>query len=286
MKWESNIVICDGGIALERMLQGKVAVITGAGRGVGRAAAELMGAQGANVVVCDLDEAPAAETVAALKAMGTEAIAVCGDVTEANFPKRLVEQAVERFGRLDILVNNAGYTWDGVVHKMTDEQFQAMLDVHLIAPFRLIRESAPHMREAAKEEMAKGIRNYRKIVNVSSLAGLMGNAGQANYAAAKAGLIGLTKTVAKEWGPFRINCNAVAFGVIDTRLTQPKERGEEVKGHKIGIPSPMRAIMEQMIPLGRAGTPQEAAYGILYLVSPWSDYVNGEVLKLDGGMYA
>lgn len=268
-----------------QLLEGKVAVITGSGRGVGRAAAELFAEHGAAVVVNDLDGAPAAEAVAAIEAKGGKAIAVSGSVTEADFPKRIIQEAVQAFGRLDILVNNAGYTWDSLIHKMTDEQFQAMLDVHLIAPFRLIREATPYMRDAAKAEMEQGQQVYRKIVNVSSVAGIMGNVGQANYSSAKAGVVGLTKTIAREWGPFNINCNAVAFGLIDTRLTQSKEKGESVQGVAVGIPEKIRAMFEQSIPQRRAGTPEEAAQAIFYLASPLSNYVNGQVLNVNGGFY-
>jgi 3-oxoacyl-[acyl-carrier protein] reductase len=267
------------------MLDGKVAIVTGSGRGVGRAVAELFAEYGAAVVVNDLDEAPAAEAAAAINEQGGRAIAVAGSVTDADFPKRVMQETVQAFGRLDILVNNAGYTWDSLIHKMTDEQFQAMLDVHLVAPFRLIREAAPYMRDAAKAEIEQGLHMYRKIVNVSSVAGVMGNIGQANYSSAKAGVIGLTKTVAREWGPFNINCNAVAFGLIDTRLTQSKENGETVHGVAVGIPDKVRTMFEQSIPQRRAGTPEEAAQAIFYLASPFSNYVNGQVLNVNGGFY-
>lgn len=268
-----------------KLLEGKVAIITGAGRGVGKAAAELFAEHGAAVVVNDLDGKPAADTVSAIKEQGGQAIAVPGNVAEPDFPKRIIGETIRSFGKLDILVNNAGYTWDSLVHKMTDEQFQAMLDVHLVAPFRLVREAAPYMREAAKREIEQGIRNHRKIINVSSVAGIMGNVGQANYASAKAGVIGLTKTIAREWGPFHIHCNAVAFGLIDTRLTREKEKGESVQGIAVGIPAKVRQMFEQSIPQRRAGTPEEAAAAIFYLASPLSDYVNGHVVQVNGGWY-
>lgn len=268
-----------------RMLEGKVAVITGSGRGVGRAVSEMFALQGASVVINDLDEAPASETVAAITEKGGQAIAVVGNVTATDFPQRIIGETIRTFGKLDILVNNAGYTRDSLIHKMTDDQFQSMLDVHLIAPFRLIREAAPYMRDVAKQEKEQGIEVYRKIVNVSSVAGIMGNVGQANYSSAKAGVIGLTKTIAREWGPFNINCNAVAFGLIDTRLTQEKENGENVQGVAIGIPTKVRQIFEQSIPQRRAGTPEEAAASIFYLASPLSNYVNGHVVQVNGGWY-
>lgn len=269
------------------MLDGKVAIITGAGRGVGRSAAVMMAKEGATVVVNDLDAAPAEETVRIIREAGGQALAFPGSVTDRDFPERIMKKTYDEFGQIDILVNNAGYTWDSVVHKMSDEQWEAMLDVHLTAPFRMIRAAAPYMRDKAKEEMEQGRPpRRRKIVNVSSVSGLSGNAGQANYSAAKMGVIGLTKTIAKEWGRFHINCNAVAFGFIDTRLTQPKEKGERIDGRiPIGIPSASRDLLLRMIPLQRAGTPEDAAGGILLMVSPYADYITGHVLVVDGGTH-
>ncbi|WP_377890880.1 SDR family NAD(P)-dependent oxidoreductase [Alkalihalobacillus sp. R86527] len=267
------------------MLKNQVAIITGSGRGVGRAVALKMAEAGAKVVVSDKDEAPTEDVVNEIKELGGTAIGFAGDVTEGAFASSILEKAATEFGGVDILVNNAGYTWDGFLHKMTDEQFQAMLDIHLIAPFKLTRAAAPYMREAAKKEMETGEAKYRKIVNVSSVAGVMGNVGQANYASAKAGMIGLTKTVAREWGAFNINCNAVAFGLIDTRLTQSKEKGETVNGVPVGIPDKVKKMFEQSIPQQRAGTAEEAAEGIFYLASPLSNYTNGQVLHINGGWY-
>lgn len=268
-----------------RLLENKVAIITGAGRGVGRKVAEFFAEEGAAVVVSDRDEAPAVECVRMIQEKGGKAIAVVGDVTSTDFPSHIMRETIQAFGKLDILVNNAGYTWDGMVHKMTDEQFQAMLDIHLIAPFRLIREAAPYLRNEGKKDMENGVQNYRKIVNVSSVAGMMGNVGQANYASAKAGLIGLTKTIAREWAPYQVNCNAVAFGMIDTRLTQAKEKGEVVNGVQVGIPEKVRTMFEKSIPQKRAGTVEEAAQSILFLSSPLSNYINGQVLNVNGGWY-
>lgn len=268
-----------------KLLENQVAIITGSGRGVGRTLAEILVEHGAKVVISDKDHHVAEETLQAITAKGGEAISVVGDVTGVDFPKKLIDETITSFGKLDILVNNAGYTWDSLIHKMSDEQFQKMLDIHLIAPFRLIREAAPYLREEGKQDIEAGRVHYRKIVNVSSVAGVMGNVGQANYASAKAGLIGLTKTVAKEWAGFNVNCNAVAFGLIDTRLTQPKEKGECVEGVAVGIPEKVRKMFEQSIPQKRAGSMREAAEGILYLASPLSNYVNGQVLNINGGMY-
>jgi 3-oxoacyl-[acyl-carrier protein] reductase len=270
-----------------RLLDAKVAILTGSGRGIGRAAAELFARHGARVVVNDVDEGPAQEAAAAIRAAGGEAAVCAGDVTAPDFPDRLLRAAFDSFGRLDIVVNNAGYTWDGVIHKMSDQQYDAMLDVHLKTPFRLLRALAPYWREAAKTEIAaSGRAAPRKIINVSSTSGVAGNAGQINYAAAKMGVIGLTKTVAKEWGQFNITCNAVAYGWIDTRLTQAKEKGEQTAGGvPLGIPESQRAALAAHVPLGRAGTPEEAAGPMLFLASPLADYVTGAVILVTGGMY-
>lgn len=268
------------------MLDGKVAVITGSGRGIGRAAALMFAREGAMVVVSDLDPAPAEETVNAITDAGGKAVSCIGDVTAPEFPEKLINTALNTFGGLDIIVNNAGYTWDGVIHKMTDEQWQAMLDVHITAPFRIIRAAAPFIRETAKKEIAEGKRNMRKIVNVMSIAGTTGNPGQANYSSAKAALGGLTKTIAREWGPFNVNCNAVAFGIIETRLTADEKTEVEILGRKlsIGIPRDIKKSLLSAVPLGRPGTPEEAAAGILFLASPLSDYVTGHILHVDGGI--
>ncbi|MED1919249.1 SDR family oxidoreductase [Bacillus thuringiensis] len=270
---------------MKNMLENQVAIVTGSGRGVGRETALMLAEQGARVVVSDKDEAPAAEVVSEIKQKGGEAILFCGDVTEADFAKKITETSISAFGRLDILVNNAGLTLDNMIHNMTDEQFYTILDIHLVAPFRLIREAAPYMRDAAKEEIEQGIVHHRKIINVSSVAGVRGNVGQANYASAKAGVIGLTKVVALEWGKFNINANAVAFGFIDTRLTKPKEEAEVIDGVQLGIPEKVRNMFIDKIPQKRPGDAKEAAAGILYLASPLSNYVNGQVLQINGGSY-
>lgn len=271
------------------ILDGQVAIITGSGRGIGAAAAKLFAAQGAKVVVSDLDEGPAQETVDAIKAAGGEAIAVAGSVTDDAFPDALMKATIDAYGKLNILVNNAGFTWDGMAHKQTDEQWDAIVDVHGRAVFRLIRAATPHMREAAKNEMSEnGAAEPRSIINVSSTSGLHGNAGQANYAFAKMGIVGLTKTIAKEWGQFNIRCNAVAFGTIETRMIAAKEKGETFKhGDKeipMGIPDAMRGMLTMVVPLGRTGTPEEAAGGMLMLASPFASYITGHTLEVTGGM--
>ncbi|MCL6635034.1 MAG: SDR family oxidoreductase [Peptococcaceae bacterium] len=274
---------------MEAMLKDKNCIITGAGRGIGRAAALLFAREGGRIVVSDLDEGPASEVVAEIKAAGGRAVAFAGDVTDPDFPAGLVKTAVENFGpSIDVIVNNAGYTWDGVLHKMTDEQWEAMLKVHLTAPFRILRAASPYMRDVAKKEKEEGRRVTRKVINISSVAGLDGNPGQANYSSAKAAVVGLTKTLAKEWGPFNICVNTVAFGFIETRLTQPKELGAKVKsGDKevpVGVPEQMRKAFTALCPLGRPGTPEDAANAILFMASPLSDYITGEVLRVTGGL--
>jgi 3-oxoacyl-[acyl-carrier protein] reductase len=268
------------------VLDGKAAIVTGSARGIGRATAELLADQGARVLINDLD-GDVAEQAASEIAGETSVFA--GDLTQRGIPDQLVQKAVDEFGRIDIIVNNAGYTWDGVAHKMGDEQFQAMLDIHTVVPFRIIRAAAPHIREPAKAEREQGQEVFRKIVNVTSVSGTMGNAGQVNYAAAKAGVVGLTKTLAKEWGQFKVNVNAVAFGFVETRLTAAKEEGGkiEMEGKEIplGIPEQMRAMAAVMIPLGRPASPEEAAGPVFFLCSPWSNYVHGQVLNATGGQF-
>ena len=271
------------------MLQDHVAIITGAGRGIGAEAARLFAREGAAVLASDRDAEPLAAVAAEISGAGGQVAVLAGDITDPAFPEQLVAKAVDTFGKLTVLVNNAGYTWDGMCHKMGDDQFAAMLDIHVNAPFRMIRAAAPHMRDAAKQEQAEnGAPFPRAIVNVSSVAGTRGNAGQINYSAAKAGVIGMTKSVAKEWGPFNIRCNAVAFGFIDTRLTQSKESGETVavagKDVQLGIPSHMRDMALMVIPMARYGTVTDAAGGILLLASPYASYVTGHTLDVSGGL--
>ncbi len=271
------------------LLDGKSAIITGSARGIGRATAELFASEGAKVLINDLD-ADAAEQAAG--EIDGETAVYAGDLTKEGAADELVKAAIDAFGSVDAVVNNAGYTWDGVVHKMTDEQFQAMLDIHTIVPFRVIRALAPSWRDAAKKEAGEGKEVFRKIVNVSSVSGTMGNAGQANYSSAKAGVTGLTKTVAKEWGQFKINCNAVAFGFVETRLTQAKEKGEKMTAAgdsgeevELGIPEQMRAMASMMIPLGRPAQPEEAAGPVLFLCSDLSNYIHGQVINVTGGQF-
>ena len=266
------------------VLDGKVAIVTGSARGIGRATAELLSQQGASVLINDLD-GDAAEQAAS--EIAGETTVYAGDLTKPGAPDELVKAAIDAWGKIDIIVNNAGYTLDAPIHKMSDDWWEKMLANHVTVPFRVIRAAAPHLREPAKEERERGEEVFRKIVNVSSISGTMGNAGQANYSAGKSAVVGLTKTLAKEWGQFKVNVNAVAFGYIETRLTASKvdDNTMEIGGEKVqlGIPDQLRGMAAMLIPLGRPGTPEEAAGGIFFLCSPWSNYVHGQVLNVSGG---
>lgn len=270
-------------------LAGKVALISGSGRGIGRALALKLASEGASVVLNDLDEGPAAEVVQTIREAGGKAVPCVGNVTDADFGDRFVRTALEAFNGLHIIVNNAGYTLDGVIQKQTDEQFQEMLDVHTVAPFRILRAAAEPIRVFAKQEAAEGREVIRKVVNVSSMSGTHGNAGQVNYSSAKAAMIGMTKTLSKEWGRYKTCVNCVAFGVIETRLSRAVEdpasritiEGREIKA---GMPGAALQVLGRMIPLGRAGTPEEAANGIYLFCAPESDYISGQIVSVGGGM--
>ena len=270
-------------------LSGKVALVSGSGRGIGRSIALKLASQGAKLVVNDLDEAPGNEVAEEIRASGGEAIAVNGNVTEDGFADRFVGAGYDDLGGIDIIVNNAGYTWDSTVQKMTDEQFQAMLDVHLVAPFRILRAAAEPIRTLAKKDAEEGREVFRKVVNISSVAGLYGNAGQVSYSAAKASLIGVTRTLCKEWGRYKVNVNCVAFGFIKTRLTRPIEAEQatiDVDGReiKVGIQPQLISTFEKMIPVGRAGTPEEAADAVYLFCAPESNYISGQVIVCGGGL--
>ena len=272
-----------------RKLEGKVALISGSGRGIGRALALKLASKGVSVVVNDLDEQPAAEVVKEIEASGGKAVACVGNVTTADFGERFVQTALSSFNGLDIIVNNAGYTLDSVIQKMTDQQMQAMLDVHVRAPFRILRAAAEPIRMFNKKEAAEGREIFRKVVNVSSMAGTNGNPGQTNYSSAKAAMIGMTKTLSKEWGRYKVCVNCVAFGIIDTRLTRPTDDPETqitIEGQRVqaGIPSAVRKAMSAMIPMGRAGTADEAAGSIYLFCIPESNYVSGQILLVGGGI--
>jgi 3-oxoacyl-[acyl-carrier protein] reductase len=268
------------------ILQDKVAIVTGSARGIGRATAELFASQGAKVLINDLDDDVAQQTATEIDG---DALVFGGDLTKPGVCDQLVEAVISEWGKVDILINNAGYTVDAPIHKMSDENFQRMIDIHNVVPFRMCRAVAPHMREPAKKERQAGVEVFRKIVNVSSISGTMGNAGQANYSSGKSGVIGLTKTLAKEWGQFKINVNAVAFGYIETRLTADKDASNtmEIDGQQVqlGIPSQMRQLAPQLIPMGRPGTPAEAAGGVFLLCTPWANFITGQVLGITGGQF-
>ena len=273
---------------MSKKLEGKVALITGSGRGIGRAIALKLASEGARIVVNDLDAEPAQETVQVIQAAGGQAVACVGSVSAPDFAERFVGTAVSEFKGLDIIVNNAGYTWDNVIQKMTDEQWYAMIDCHLTAPFRILRAAQPVIRALGKAEGEAGQRVVRKVVNISSVAGLFGNAGQTNYSTAKAGIVGMTQTLAKEWGRMNVTVNCVAYGFIKTRLTVSAagESTANIEGReiKVGVNPDLMAAMERGIPLGRGGTPEEAAGAVYLLCIPESDYVSGQTLMCSGGL--
>ncbi|MFB3916510.1 MAG: SDR family NAD(P)-dependent oxidoreductase [Terriglobales bacterium] len=270
-------------------LTGKTALVTGSGRGIGRAIANKLAATGAAVMINDLDEEALRETVCGLRKAGCKVEHLAGDLTDPAFPDQLVQATLEAFGALDIIVNNAGYSWDNVIQKTSDEQFEAMLQIHLVTPFRILRAASGYIRENAKKEIAAGKIVMRKVVNITSIAGTDGNAGQAGYSSGKAGVIGLTKTLAKEWGRYNVNVNAVGFGLIGTRLVQPLTDTSKIEMHgheiRIGVQPAMLDALKSACPLGRVGTPEEAASAVLFFCSPLSDYVTGEVLICGGGFH-
>ena len=268
-------------------LAGKVAIVSGSGRGIGRSVALKLAREGARVVVNDLEASTAEETADAIRSAGGEATVCAGNVTEPTFGERFVQTAITKFGGLDIIVNNAGYTWDSVIQKMTDEQFQAIMDVHVTAPFRILRAAAEPIRAYSKAEAAAGREVFRKVVNISSVSGLGGNPGQVNYSAAKMAVVGMTKTLAKEWGRYRVNVNCVAFGFIRTRMTQPITTEQDATGEsrKVGVqPALIEQLEQNAIPLGRLGTPEEAADGVYLFCSPESNYISGQVITVGGGI--
>ncbi len=269
-------------------LEGKTAIVTGGGRGIGKAIVERLVSAGANALVCDIDQ-EALNEMKAGSAYSDRVAIVRGDLMEAAVPQQIVDAALQAFGSIDIIVNCAGFSWDNVIQKTTDEQFLAMLNIHIMAPFRLLRAASGYVRETSKKEVANGQRVMRKVVNITSISGTDGNAGQSGYAAGKAGVIGLTKTLAKEWGRYNINVNAVGFGLIETRMIQPLAAGTElnIRGKEIpmGVQPSTRESMVSACPLGRLGSPEEAAGAVMFFCSPLSDYVTGEVLTCGGGYH-
>jgi len=270
------------------LLEDKVAIITGSGRGIGKAIATKFAQEGASVLINDLDSEPAEETAKEINNLGVKAAACPGNVVDPAFPDEFIQTAMDEFGKIDIIVNNAGYTWDAVIQKMPDEQWYSMIDVHATAPFRILRAAAPVLRAAAKKDIAAGNPVHRKVINISSLAGVCGNAGQVNYSAAKAAMQGITMYMAKEWGRLNINVNCVAYGFVQTRLTGDRDTSEAIKIEdreiQVGVPKATISALNMMIPLGRAASPEEAAGPVVFLASPLSNYMTGEILCCSGGV--
>lgn len=269
-------------------LDGRVALVTGSGRGIGRSVALLLAREGARVVVNDLDQEPAEDVAEEIRNNGGEAVACAGSVTDEGFAKRFINTALDTYGDLHIIVNNAGYTWDAVIQNMSDKQFDAIIDVHLKAPWRILKEAAEFIRVKSKEEAQNNQEIVRKVVNISSISGTRGNAGQTNYSSAKAAVVGLTRTLAKEWGRYKVAVNCVAFGLIQTRLTEATDEKKAIavedKEIPVGIPVDNVKAMERSIPLGRAGTPEEGAGGVVLLCLPEADYISGQVIEVTGGL--
>lgn len=271
-------------------LSDRAAVVTGAARGIGRAIAEKLARSGASVLLVDIDDSALREARIALDSTNTRVATLAGDLTDPKFPETVVRTLADQFGSVDIVVNNAGYTWDNVIQKTSDDQFQAMLDIHVVAPFRLLRAASHWIRDRAKKEIESGTRVMRKVVNITSISGLDGNPGQIGYASGKSAIVGLTKTLAKEWGRYNVTVNAVGFGLIDTRLIKPMEDPQTAisigeKQVRVGMQAHVREQAARMIPLGRLGTPDDAANAVFFFCSPLSDYVTGEVLVCSGGIH-
>ncbi len=271
-------------------LSGKTAIVTGAARGIGRAIAEKLASACASVLLVDIDESALEQARTPIASLGSNVSTIAGDLTQPEFPEAVVKKTLEEFGSIDIIVNNAGYTWDSVIQKTSDEQFQAMLDIHVVTPFRLLRAASHFLRETAKKEKEADTHTTRKVVNITSISGLDGNPGQIGYASGKAAIVGLTKTLAKEWGRYNVTVNAVGFGLIDTRLIKPMDDPETAisigeRELRVGMQAQIREQATRMIPLGRLGTPEDAANAVFFFCSPLSDYVTGEVLVCSGGMH-
>lgn len=266
------------------VLTERVALVTGAGRGIGRATALRLAADGAAVVVNDLDGQVADETAGQIVAAGGRALAVAGNAARRADADAVVAAALDTFGHLDIVVNNAGITRDKIFHQLTEEALDAVLDASLRSTFTITQAAIGHLRDAAKAEIAAtGEPAYhRKIVNTSSVVAFTGNPGQWNYTAAKGALISVTKTLALELGPLRINVNAVAPGFVETRLTAPHGSPEHAQTG-LGIPEASRQAVRAMISLGRLGVPEDIANVTAFLVSPDSDFVTGVTIPVTGG---
>lgn len=272
--------------AMNISLANKAALVTGAGRGIGLAIARNLVEAGASVLLADIDESALKEAAAGLRNVAT----IAGDLANPAFPEAVIGKLIKEFGSIDIVVNNAGYTWDNVIQKTTDEQFQAMLDIHVVAPFRVLRAASNWIRERAKKENESGTPVMRKVVNITSISGLDGNAGQIGYSSGKAAVVGMTKTLAKEWGRYNVTVNAVGFGLIDTRLIRPMDGTQDAifigqRQVRVGMQEQAREQVVKNIPLGRLGTPEDAANAVFFFCSPLSDYVTGEVLVCGGGVH-
>ena len=272
---------------MTKLLQDKVIVITGAGRGIGKCTAELFASHGAKLVLADIDAKPAEETLAEVIKLGGSGVVVAGNIVKREDCDKICAAAAKLGdGSIDCIANIAGITKDGVIHKMTEEQWDFVVDINMKGSFNMIQASVPYMRDAAKKEQdEKGAARARSIINVSSTSGVKGNSGQINYAAAKAGLNGMTKTVAKEWARFNIRCNSVAPGFIETRLTS----GPSDNPH-LGIPSQQMQMIEMMFQqtgLTRKegmGKPIDIANPLLFFASDLSSFVSGQVLVVAGAM--
>lgn len=259
-----------------RTLDGKIAIITGGARGIGFATATKLGREGVRIVLNDRDEDPLDEAVKVLRKEDVDVIGFPGDITVEDFGDCFTDAAVETFGGLDIIINNAGWIWDSVIQNMTDEQFQAMLRVHIEAPFRILRAAIRHIRPRAKAEKAAGQLINRKVINVTSTSGVSGAAGQANYASAKAGLIGLTKSLAREWGRYAVNVNCIAFGIVETPAMQSL-----ISSGK--MPKAYLDQLKDQIPLAHFATPEDAADAIYLFCLPESDFITGQLILCTGG---
>lgn len=264
--------------------------MTGAGRGIGLAIAGKLVEAGASLLLVDIDESALKEAEAKLRPLRSSVSTITGDLADPAFPNAVIAKLLKEFGAIDIVVNNAGYTWDNVIQKTTDEQFQAMLDVHVVAPFRLLRAASQWIREKAKKENESGASVMRKVVNITSISGLDGNPGQIGYSSGKAAVVGMTKTLAKEWGRYNVTVNAVGFGLIDTRLIRPMDGAQDEisigqRQVRVGMQEQVREQAVKTIPLGRLGTPDDAANAVFFFCSPLSDYVTGEVLVCGGGVH-
>ena len=270
-------------------LQGKVALVTGSGRGIGQQIALKLAREGARVVINDLDADPAHETAEMIRSLGGEAAVCHGNVSAPDFAERYIKTAMDHFNGIDIIVNNAGYTWDNVIQKMSDEQWYAIVDCHMTAPFRILRAAYPIIKAQAQADAALEREVFRKVVNISSVSALNGNAGQMNYSSAKAGVIGMTRALAREWGRLKVNVNAVAFGFIETRMTRADAHAGatvniEGRDIRVGISPENARTFAQRNPLGRPGTVQEAADAVYLFCSPESNYITAQTIAVAGNL--